>query len=156
MRVRLGKVFAAEVGVAEQGCDNCGPRVETYLKASGNHRGEYWCGAFVCWCYKQVGLQCPAGAGAARNWFPAPKIIYTRGSLPKQVPKMGDCVGYYYANLGRIGHVGFVEKWGDDYVITVEGNTGRFSSDVSRNGGGVHRMRRLHTQISYVSNWIDR
>jgi hypothetical protein len=137
----------------EKGCANCGPRVETYLKSSGNRRGEPWCGAFVTWCLKQVGLKVPAGAGAARNWFPTAKVIYTRGRSLRAPPRQGDCVGYYYANLGRIGHVGFVDRWGDDFVVTVEGNTGG-GNGVNRNGDGVHRMRRLRSQISIVSCWI--
>ena len=123
-----------------------------YLKSSGNRRGEPWCGAFVTWCLKQIGLKVPAGSGAARNWFPATKVIYSRG-ITKRLPRKGDCVGYYYANLGRIGHVGFVESWGSSFVITVEGNTGG-GNGVNRNGDGVHRMRRLKSQISIVSDWI--
>jgi hypothetical protein len=136
----------------ESGCSNCGPRVEAYQAASGNRRGEKWCGSFVCWCLKKVGIKCPAGAGRAANFFPASKVIYSRG-FTKQKPQKGDCAGFYYSNLGRIGHVGFVEKWGDDYVVTVEGNTGG-GSGVNRNGDGVHRMRRLRSQISIVSCWI--
>ncbi|GAA4354134.1 hypothetical protein GCM10023185_15500 [Hymenobacter saemangeumensis] len=126
--------------------------METYLKSSGNQRGQPWCGAFVTWCLKQVGLAVPPGSGAARNWFPAAKVIYSRGMALRGPPKQGDCVGFYYANLGRIGHVGFVDRWGEDFVITVEGNTG--SGGINRNGDGVYRMRRLRSQITIVSSWI--
>jgi len=101
---------------------------------------------------KEVGLRGPPGAGAARNWFPPAKVVWRRGANNARTPKQGDCVGFYYANLGRIGHVGFVDKWGSDFVITVEGNTG--GSGIERNGDGVYRMRRLKSQISIVSNWI--
>jgi CHAP domain len=155
IRTELAKVYTSQVGVTEKGCDNCGPEVKRYLASSGNRQGEPWCGAFVCWVFKQLGLKVPAGAGAARNWFPTSKVIYSRGKPAKQRPKRGDCAGFYYAHLGRIGHVGFIDQWGDDYVVTVEGNTGG-GVGVNRNGGGVHKMRRLRSQISVVSSWVPK
>ncbi len=36
-------------------------------------------------------------------------------------PATADVFGIYFADLKRIAHVGFVDEWGDKYVITVEG-----------------------------------
>ncbi|WP_400192811.1 CHAP domain-containing protein [Hymenobacter sp. B81] len=149
------KVFSSQVGVKEQGGSNRGPKVKVYLASSGNHEGQPWCAAFVNWCFRQVGLHGPAGAGAARNWFPAARVIYRRGAAAKKKPQPGDCAGFYYAHLGRIGHIGFIERWEENFAITVEGNTGG-GSGINRNGDGVYRMRRLRSQISIVSTWIPK
>jgi hypothetical protein len=146
-------VYTSQVGTLEKGCGNCGPEVERYLASSGNRKGEPWCAAFVNWCFRQVGLKGPAGPGAARNWFPPARVIYRRGAPQLRTPQQGDCAGYYYANLGRIGHIGFIDQWGADFVVTVEGNTGG-GSGVNREGDGVRKMRRLRSQISIVSTWI--
>jgi hypothetical protein len=140
----------SQVGVSETGF-NRGPMVNKYLASSGNSPGQPWCGAFVCWVYKTLGLKVPAGAGGARNWFPPARVIWKRGQLVKIKPRAGDCVGYIYGS--RIGHVGLVLTWSDDYAITVEGNTGS-GHGVTREGDGVHKMRRLRSQISLVSKWI--
>ncbi len=145
-------VYTSQVGVHETGF-NRGPKIKQYLASSGNVEGQPWCGAFVCWCFRQLGLKCPAGAGAARNWFPASKVIYRRGQAVYKKPKPGDCVGFIYGS--RIGHVGFVDLWTDSWVITVEGNTGG-GSGVNREGDGVRKMRRLRSQISLVSTWIPK
>ncbi|MBD2769708.1 CHAP domain-containing protein [Hymenobacter sp. BT664] len=132
---------------------NRGPKIKVYLASSGNVEGQPWCGAFVCWCLKVLGLKVPAGAGAAANWFPPERVIYRRGGAMKRKPKTGDCVGFIYGS--RIGHVGFVDRWTDDFAITVEGNTGS-GHGITREGDGVHKMRRLASQISLVSCWIPR
>ena len=142
----------SQVGVMEHGY-NAGPEVERYQRSSGNHRGEAWCGSFVTWCYRMLGLRVPENSGAAASWFPNSKVIYRRGGRPRQPIKKGDCVGYRYST--GLHHVGLVQVWNDDFVITVEGNTGG-GRGVEREGDGVHRMRRLKTQIALVSCWIPK
>lgn len=151
-REALATLFNAKVGVREVGF-NAGPEVEAFQRSSGNHKGQPWCASFVTWCFKMLGLKTPVGSGAARAWFPADKVIYRRGGLPSQPIKKGDCVGYRYAT--GIHHVGFVERWNDDFVMTVEGNTGG-QGGVDREGDGVRRMRRLKVQISIVSSWVPK
>ncbi|MDJ0363576.1 CHAP domain-containing protein [Hymenobacter sp. H14-R3] len=146
------KAGESQVGVMEVGF-NAGPQVERYQRSSGNRRGQPWCASFVTWCYKLVGLQVPRGSGLAASWFPAPKIIYRRGGIIRQPIKKGDTAGYAYGN--GIHHIGLIQSWNDDFVITVEGNTGG-GNGVQREGDGVHRMRRLRTQIALVSSWIPK
>jgi hypothetical protein len=146
--------FQKEVGTHEVGY-NTGPRVNDYLKASGNAPGAYWCGAFVTWVIRRCGpaIKIPAGPGAARNWFhPGPTLYYVRNKLGSLLnAKPGDCVGFFYANLGRIGHIGFVESVGENSLITVEGNTG---DSGGRNGDGVYRKRRMKAGIYAASNHL--
>ena len=150
-REALATLFEAKVGVMEKGY-NAGPEVEAFQRSSGNHRGEAWCASFVTWCFKMVGLPVPRNSGAAAAWFPRTKVIYRSGeSLLGRNPKKADLAGFSYGN--GIHHIGFIQVWSDDFVITVEGNTGG-GHRVNREGDGVHRMRRLKSQITLVSCWI--
>lgn len=71
-------------------------------------------------------------------------------SEQKEKPRPGDVFSLYYKNLGRIGHTGIVESWGETYVTTIEGNT---NEDGSRDGDGVWRKKRLIKTIYRVSRW---
>ncbi len=151
-RAELVGLAESQVGVREVGF-NAGPEVSMYQRSSGNHRGEPWCASFVTWCFKKLGLRVPENSGAAANWFPRSKVIYRRGVANLVKPKPGDCAGYTYGS--GIHHIGFIQSWNDDFVITVEGNTGG-GRGVEREGDGVHRMRRLRGQIALVSSWIPK
>ena len=59
---------------------------------------------------------------------------------------------YYYPNLGRVGHVGFLEKTDmDGYFITIEGNT---NGAGSREGDGVYKKKRDPNKVNAVSRYI--
>jgi hypothetical protein len=152
LRERVVVTAQKEVGVVEVGY-NRGPKVNIYLASSGNRPGEYWCSAFITWVYKQNGIKTPAGAGAARSYFqPGPKLLFQRNKLGDlDLGRPGDVVGFYYPNLGRIGHIGMIEKTGSGAFITIEGNTGE---DGGRNGDGVHRKRRMKRSIYALANHI--
>jgi len=91
---------------------------------------------------EQCGIKNPRSA-----WSPTvgmTNVIYHRGreEIPSDVK---DCVfSLYYKNLGRIGHVGFVESKTNGGFITVEGNT---NGKGEREGDGVHRKKRLDWEI---------
>lgn len=67
------------------------------------------------------------------------------------LPQKGDVFGIYFNNVKRIAHAGFVDEWGDKYVITVEGNTNEAGS---REGDGVYRKRRPISSIYQVARWL--
>lgn len=153
---------ASKLGVREATGRNDGPEVEAFLKVSGNHKGDPWCGAYQAAGQKANALPLPAGAGGARNWTqPANKRTYyirgTRGSIDSLKP--GHQVTFYYANLGRVGHVGRavaagrairkgrpVRGW-----YTNEGNTG---TGGGREGAGVHQLYRASTDFYAAANWL--
>ena len=146
----LAEVYRKEVGVKEQGGANRGERVEQYLAATGFGPGYAWCAAYVSWCFLQAGIEAPRSA-----WVPSfagkSKRIYQRGQFTKKTPQPGDVFLIWYARLKRPAHIGFVEKWEDQWVTTVEGNT---NDDGSREGDGVYRKRRLKRQVWVVSDFI--
>ena len=46
--------------------------------------------------------------------------------------------------MGRVAHVGLVEKSEGDWLVTIEGNT---NGGGSRDGDGVYRRRRLAANV---------
>ena len=104
----------------------------------GNYQAQYWCAAFVFWCYvKAYGLDT-----AKKMLYHAPYIYCpTAGSLFKQKgrlysePKVGDVV-VFMSSGGVFGHTGIVYKVDSTYFYTIEGNTSS-ASGVVANGGAV-------------------
>ncbi len=126
-----------ELGYIEGPADN-----ETkYQKAN-----QPWCGAFVNWCAKQVGLKIPdctytpAGAKAfadAKRW----QLVADATPLP------GDLAFFDFPadGIDRISHIGIVEEVkANGTVIVVEGNTSPDVKGDQRNGGQVCRKIRAY------------
>jgi len=98
-----------------------------------------WCGAFVNWVFKEVGVKIPncvstlAGATAFKKnkaWQDAESAT----------PEIGDCVFFDFPHDGidRISHIGIVIKVNaDGTVTTIEGNTAPDKKGDQRNGGQV-------------------
>ena len=98
-----------------------------------------WCAMFVSWV-----------AAKARVTRIIPKHAYTpsgaewfkdRGAWGHK-PRVGAIAYYDTAGLGRISHVGIVEKVGNGWWYSLEGNT---NAAGSREGRIVRRQRRTTT-----------
>lgn len=106
--------------------------------ALGNYQGQFWCAAFVFWCFaKTFGLN-----KAKKLLLHAPYISCSTGAnLFKKAnrlhsnPKVGDVVIFKKSN-GAFGHTGIVYKVANGYFYTIEGNTSS-ASGVVANGGAV-------------------
>lgn len=105
-------------------------------------QGQPWCAQFVSYVAKKAGAASiipkhaytPAGAA----WFKA------RG-LTGHRPKAGAIAYFNNAGLGRISHVGIVEKVNPDgSFFTIEGNT---NAAGSREGTVVRRQRRTKAEV---------
>lgn len=144
------KTYTAELGVRETGF-NKGQRVEEYLRAANLKPGNAWCAAFITWTFKQCNIKAVV-SGYSPNWFQS-NIVYKRDDNVKRgyIATVGDVFGLYFANKGRIAHVGFIDSRQGDYYITVEGNTNEAGS---REGDGVYRKRRHVKTIYAISRWI--
>lgn len=172
----LRQIYTAELGVREATGRNDGSQVEEYLRYVGLKKGNPWCAAFVCWAYGKAGVANPR-TGYCPVLFPAARVVWSRklrveGSRLKvesaqpttrnlqpfshntqpatRIPSPGDVFGIYFPEKGRIAHVGFVDEWGDKYLISVEGNTNEAGS---REGDGVYRKRRLISSIYKVARY---
>jgi hypothetical protein len=123
-------VATAELGLIE------GPK-ENQTKYQKTN--QPWCGAFVNWVFKEVGVKIPncvstlAGATAFKKnkaWQDAESAT----------PEIGDCVFFDFPHDGihRISHIGIVTKVNTDgTVTTIEGNTAPDKKGDQRNGGQV-------------------
>ena len=128
-------VAKGELDVIEGPKDN-----ETKYGAFTKANFKPWCGSFVMWCAKKVGLRIPncistqAGAQAfeSRNqWQDAATAT----------PEPGDLAFFDFPGDGveRISHIGIVigVQAGKGTVHTIEGNTSGDSKGDQRNGGMV-------------------
>jgi hypothetical protein len=139
-------VAESQIGNCEEGGNNRGYHVEKYLRAVNLGGGYAWCSAFVAWTLDICGVDHNINA-----WSPtavAQNIVWEKGK--GEAPKEGDVFGIYYRSKGRIGHVGFIEKWGKKYATTIEGNT---NEEGSREGDCVLRKYRHKSVIYRVSRW---
>lgn len=142
-------IYSSQVGIREKTNNNDGREVEMYLASAGLTKGQPWCAAFVTWTYKNAGVKALV-SGYSPAWFPAGKVIWK--NQKGQQPNRADVFGLWFANKGRIAHVGFIDKWDEgNYAVTVEGNT---NEGGSRDGDGVYRKRRLKRQIHVISRWL--
>jgi hypothetical protein len=133
---------------------NDGRDVQKFLAAVGL-RGNYpWCGAFVAWCCRQVGVPIPTGAGAARAFFRDPnRIVWKLGRTIRAVLP-GDICGFRWTGKPYEDHVGIVEIWGTSpLAATLEGNTS--GGKLDRDGQGVYRNWRFKSQIYQVARWAN-
>lgn len=147
------EVAAREVGQAESGANNRGPKVDVYQRADDlPGEGYAWCASFVAWVAEQVyGRDFPVtGEAAVASWL-------TWGRRNGHVvtrPFAGDLVCFRFTSADKVDHIGIVEKvlaLGPVLRIrTIEGNTGT-SGAVSDPGTGrdaVHRKVRVVTRGS--------
>ena len=118
----------AEIGTKEN------PPDSNKVKYNDNN-GQAWCGYFVMWCAKSVGLNIPnvvytpAGVSGFQG-----KGLWSNAATAK--PQPGDIVFFDFPAGEKVDHVGIVVKDnGDGTVVTVEGNTSESGSQ--SNGGEV-------------------
>lgn len=155
----------AMLDVREATGHNDGPAVEAILATVDLAAGASWCGAFVYAAHYHAGVQLPTPA-RSYAWAPtwtAKRVIWKVGDLKAIAPSPsakergvepgpGDVFGLWFANKGRVAHVGIVQDWqpGSKYLLTIEGNT---DGSGGREGDGVYSRKRLKSQLWAVSRW---
>jgi hypothetical protein len=157
MREQVKRIYDSQVGVREHGA-NSGAQVEGYLRYVSLKKGSPWCAAFVCWAYGQAKVANPR-TGWSPDLFKKEHVVWERqvqygqkSKVQTDTPKRADIFGIYFPEKGRIAHTGFIDSWGNKWLVTVEGNT---NGAGSREGDGVYRKRRLVKSIYSVSRYID-
>lgn len=144
-----------QIGMAEEG--NYGTKYKNWFHSGDVH----WCAIFVSWLFDQVGgldkyivktsgagtvARCSSKEGSSANLgIECSKVVdlglwyeseYTDSTT---VPRAGDVVVFTWNGAGRYSghdqyysdHVGFVYKVDDDYIYTIEGNTGSNDNTIS-------------------------
>lgn len=110
-----------------------------------NNNGQYWCGYFVDWVAKQVGIKfpscvyTPAGVAGFQG-----KGLWWNISTKK--PEPGDIIFFDFPKGDKIDHVGIViEVHADGTLTSVEGNTTADGKTGSQsNGGEVAKKTRAY------------
>lgn len=157
----------ANVGVTEEGGENRGKWVETYLASVGLTAGAPWCAAFVYFRLQKAAttLAQPLPADFPRSgycpdfkawgikhgvWVPA-----TNAKANPALIKRGDLLLFYFASKQRVAHIGIVSSVRTDGVFSVEGNTGPESGEVvNREGDGVYKKDRGFGELGYYGGFV--
>ncbi len=152
-------VASSQVGVMEEPPgSNRGPQVDDYLKAVGLDPATdsyAWCAAFVYWSFKQaaarVGTDNPVirTAGVLDHWRKAGRAGVTRlvsEGILADLSLLKPGLVFVINTGGGHGHMGLVEDFRDDRLITIEGNT---NLPGDREGVGV--FRRTGRKISDIN-----
>lgn len=150
-REKVIQTAIAEIGTREEGGNNRGERIGQYLASTGLGQGHPWCAAFTKFVYDQNSIPTPGATAWSPSWFPSKRTYWKKGNNPDPIQK-ADIFGLHYNSLGRIGHVGLIEKRDGDWLLTIEGNTG---DDQGRDGDVVRRHKRSIKTITSISNWIE-
>ena len=151
-------LLASEIDEADG--HNRHPWIDVFNDHAGVPLGSAWCASMVCFAMDYCGQPTPNGCAWSPSWFPESKVIDIQES------DTADLFGLYYSNLGRIGHVGFIDghdRLGTDargqfeWIFTVEGNTSPWAAvDAdNREGDGMYRKRRHVRTISKAARWIS-
>jgi hypothetical protein len=138
---------------------NRGPQVNAYLARIGLDPGYAWCCAFVYWCFDEAALSVRRAnpmvrtGGCMRHWNAAPAAGARRIPAHEAVadPSLLRPGMVFIMDHGRgLGHTGFIEAVDGGFVSTIEGNT---DASMTREGGGVYRLRRKLAEIN--KGYID-
>lgn len=129
----LLRVARAEIGTRESPAGSNRVKYTNWYGMVGP-----WCAMFVSWCANKAGIPTSvipkhAYTPSGKNWF------RSRGRWGTK-PRKGAIAYYNLSGLGRISHVGIVERvYSDGSFDAIEGNTDRRGG---RTGGQVMRKRR--------------
>lgn len=146
-----------QIGVMEKPPgSNRGPEVEAYLKSTGLGGGNFWCMAFVHWCFRE--------ANGATNPFPKTAgclDAWNRVGPSRQLSKLAARANPALVKPGMVfildfggghGHTGFVRSNQGGALRTVEGNS---DPGGSSNGIGVFELSRRNVMNPSLRGFID-
>ena len=122
------------------------PYYTKYGEKYGNPNG-HWCAFFVLWCADQADIPtsiiCKSAScgncGYFTQWFKS----NNRWKDSSYIPEKGDIVFFDWENDGGANHVGIVTSADNDFIYTIEGNTG------GENGYKVMTRERSQNILGY-------
>ena len=125
------RIAQGEIGKGEQGGDNRGRQVKVYTQG----KEVAWCAGFVSYVLSRSGKKQPYFLSAKSFWknFAEYRV---------RVPAAGDII--VIDRGGKKGHVGIVEQVRGGYIVTIEGNVGRYPAVV----------RRVTYRIGHIKNLL--
>lgn len=158
-RHALALLAEREVGVREEGGNNCGAKIREYQRATWLAPDAWpWCAAFVDWCVMQW-LKSPSvcellKVAEPEQWRPKTAGAWDLASWAKKhslrvagsssEARRGDICIFDFSGHGHVGIVAADSERGE--VSTIDGNTNGRGERDSATGDGVwlkHRSRDL-------------
>ncbi len=146
------QIAQSQIGVMEEPPgSNRGEKVEEYQASVGLDPGEFWCAAFLYWCFKKaaesLGRKNPVlqTGHCMTHWrdTPGKKIAAADAVNKPSLIKPGQI--FIINTGGSHGHTGLIEKVDGGFIQTIEGNT---NPSGSSNGIGVFRNTRKIAKIN--------
>lgn len=169
-RCRLAAIAMHEVGVREEGGNNCGPRIREYQGATWLEPAAWpWCAAFVDWCVRAWVYPMKAedplfGRETAEGWRPKTAgafdlVNWANLKGMKVMPpsaniEAGDIVIYKMSHCGIVTADQYRERLTGRLTKTfeaAEGNTGPEGLRDANTGDGVFLKVRAR---SLVRNFV--
>ena len=162
---RLVDIARSQVGVHEEGGENCGPKIREFQSATWLAPAAWpWCAAFCCWVLKkwladpevrQVLTDTVAPKLQEESWRcrDASAFGWEKWARNKGLPVLhrddsvqpGDFVIFdFNGPVDGGGHIGIVTASVDGKIMTIEGNT---NADGSREGDGVWEKTRTRRYV---------
>ena len=145
-------IAISQVGIMEDPPgSNRGEKVEEYLASVGLDGGNYWCAAFMYWCFQQAcknsGRTNPLvkTGSCMTHWnnSNAKKILAADATNNPLLLRPGQI---FIINTGGIsGHTGMIESVDGGFIHTIEGNSDPAGGS---NGIGVFRNSRKIAKIN--------
>jgi hypothetical protein len=150
----------SQVGVMEVPLgSNSGPKVDLYLASVGLDPGNFWCMAFVYWCFREAAASSaqpnpfPRTGGCLDAWDRTPAGSHLSRAKAIANPALVRPGMVFILDYGNgHGHTGFVKSPIGGALTTVEGNT---SAQGSGNGVGVFELSRRSVSDSSLKGFID-
>ena len=146
------KVAKSQVGVMEDPVgSNRGPEINKYLASVDCPPGNFWCAAFIYWCFKEASqnLSVPnpvfKTAGCLMNWNHSKGKRITSAEAAAN-PSLIIPGQLFILDFGSgKGHTGIIEKVEGGFLHTIEGNS---NPSGSSNGIGVFSLQRKIIKIN--------
>lgn len=155
-------VAISQIGVMENPVgSNRGDMVDEYQRVAGLAvpPGNFWCMAFVYWCFRKGGngtTAFPKTAGCLDAWNKvkkgAPGRILTRATALANPALVKPGMVFILDHGGGLGHTGFVRQSVSGALKTVEGNT---NPNGSNNGIGVFELNSRKVIDASLKGFID-
>ena len=146
------QIAQSQIGVMEEPPgSNRGKQVEEYLASVDLGPGNYWCAAFVYWCFQKAADKLKRKNPVLQtghcmthwNKTPGKKILAEDAVNKPSLVKPGHI--FIINTGGSHGHTGLVEKVEGGFIHTIEGNTDPTGGS---NGIGVFQNLRKIVKIN--------
>lgn len=159
LRLEALNVARSLIGLGEEGGNNRGEDVETWLASVGRPGGEAWCAAFVSHCYltaaAHVGIKLPFKTSSSAKRL-TKNIIEVGREIAIEDVSPGDIICLNRGTAAWTGHVMIVVSRVGASVDVIEGNKGPYPALVKESMYAIAVLKKtLYKCASVSKGWDD-